>query len=183
MNEVCFEKPIEILPLSFSLITVDQPFLIEIANLLKQQWQNIGVDIEVKTFDISTLERDIIKPRNYQSLLFGQVLGSIPDPFPFWHSSQKKDPGLNLALYENKRIDKLLEEGKTTQDFEKRAKIYEEFQNILIKDSPAIFLLNPNYLYFVSKEIKGIGIKMIVDPSKRFSGIENWYIKTKRVWK
>jgi len=183
LNEICFEKPIEILPLSFSLVTVEQPFLIEIANLLKEQWQALGVEIKIETFDISTLEREIIKPRNYQSLLFGQVLGSIPDPFPFWHSSQKRDPGLNLALYENKGTDKLLEEGKETQDFRERAEIYEEFQDILIDDAPVIFLINPNYLYFASKEIKGIEAKIIVDPSKRFSGIEDWYIRTKRVWK
>lgn len=183
LNEICFEKPVETLSLSFSLVTVDQPFLIEIANLLKEQWQVLGVEIEIKAFDISALEREIIKPRDYESLLFGQVLGSIPDPFPFWHSLQKRDPGLNLALYENKAVDKLLEEGRKIQSFEERAKIYEEFQNILIADAPVVFLSNPNYLYFVSKEIKGINIKIIVDPSKRFSGIENWYIKTRRVWK
>lgn len=183
LNEICFEKPVETLPLSFSIVTVDQPFLIEIANLLKEQWQILGAEVKIETFDISTLEREIIKPRNYQSLLFGQVLGLIPDPFPFWHSSQKKDPGLNLALYDNKAVDKLLEEGREIQDFEKKAKIYEEFQDILIADAPVVFLYNPNYLYFVSKEIKGIETEIIVDPSKRFSGIENWYIKTRRTWK
>ncbi|MBZ9578351.1 peptidoglycan-binding protein [Patescibacteria group bacterium] len=183
LNEICFEKPVEILPLSFSLVTVDQSFLIEIANLLKEQWQVLGAEIEIKTFDISTLEREVIKPRDYESLLFGQVLGSIPDPFPFWHSLQKRNPGLNLALYENKAVDKLLEDGRKMQNFEERAKIYEEFQNILIADAPVVFLCNPNYLYFVSKEVKGIETKIIVDPSKRFSGIENWYIKTRRVWK
>ena len=35
----------------------------------------------------------------------------------------------------------------------------------------------------ISKEIKGVSAKIITDPSKRFSDIENWYIKTKRVWK
>ncbi len=183
LNEICFEKPIEILPLSFSLVTVDQPSLTEIADLLKEQWQVLGIEIKIETFDISNLEREIIKPRDYQSLLFGQVLGSIPDPFPFWHSSQKKDPGLNLALYENKVVDKLLEEGRKIQDFEEKTKVYEEFQNVLIADAPVVFLCNPNYLYFVSKEVKGINTKMIIDPSKRFSGITNWYIKTRRIWK
>jgi ABC-type transport system substrate-binding protein len=183
LNEICFEKPVEIMPLSFSLVTVEQQFLIEIANLLKEQWENLGAEVEVKIFDISTLEREVIKTRNYESLLFGQVLGSIPDPYPFWHSSQIEDPGLNLALYENERIDKLLEEGKKAQDPEERIEIYEEIQNILIPDAPAVFLNNPDYLYFVSSEIRGIETTMIVDPSKRFSQVEDWYIKTKRVWK
>jgi ABC-type transport system substrate-binding protein len=183
LNEICFEKPIETLPLSFSVITVDEPFLIEMANLLKEQWKALGAEVEIKTFDLPTLEREIIKPRNYEALLFGQVLGSILDPFPFWYSLQKKDPGLNLALYENKTVDKLLEGGRKTQDLNERAKIYEEFQNLLIEDSPVIFLLNPDYIYFVSPEIKGIEVKFIANPAQRFSGIENWYIKTRRVWK
>ena len=84
---------------------------------------------------------------------------------------------------ENKKVDKLLEEGRKTQDSKERARIYEEFQNLLIEDSPAVFLLNPDYIYFVSPAIKGIEVKFIANPAQRFSGIENWYIKTKRVWK
>lgn len=183
LNEICFGKPIENLPLSFTLTTVNQPLLIEIANSLKEQWKNLGVEVEIKTFDLPTLERDVIKPRNYDALLFGQVLGLILDPYPFWHSSQKSDPGLNLALYENKTVDNLLEEARKTQDSQERTKKYEEFQNILINDEPAVFLFNPDYLYVVSPEIKGITPKIIANPSQRFSGIENWYIKTHRVLK
>jgi len=183
LNEICFEKPIETLPLSFTLVTVDQPFLVEMANLLKEQWGKLGADVNIQTFDRQTLEREVIKPRNYDALLFGQVLGLILDPYPFWHSLQKVDPGLNLALYQNKEVDKLLEEGRETQDWLERKKIYEEFQNLLIDDSPAIFLLNPDYIYFVSPEIKGIKGGLIAEPSKRFSQIGDWYIKTKRVWK
>jgi peptide/nickel transport system substrate-binding protein len=150
---------------------------------VQSQWENLGVEIEIETFNISTLEREIIKPRNYETLLFGEVLGAIPDPFPFWSSLQKKDPGLNLSLYENKKCDKLLEEARKSLDENERKEKLEEFQDLLIKDAPAVFLYNPDYLYFVSKEIKGIDAKIIANPSKRFIGIENWYIKTKRAWR
>ncbi len=183
LNEVCFEKPEEKIPLKFTLATVDQPSLAKVASILKEQWQALGVNVEIKTYDISTLEKEIIKPRSYDALLFGEVLGQIPDPFPFWHSSQKKDPGLNLAMYENKDCDKLLEEERQTLDEDKRKELLEKFQDFLIGDAPAVFLYNPSYLYFVSKEIKGITSSVIADPSKRFADIEEWYVKTKRVWK
>ncbi|TET84299.1 MAG: hypothetical protein E3J36_01645 [Candidatus Nealsonbacteria bacterium] len=183
LNEICFEPPEETIPLKFSLTTVEQPILIEVASLLKSQWENLGVEIEIETFNISTLEREIIKPRSYEALLFGEVLGAIPDPFPFWSSLQKKDPGLNLAMYENKKCDKLLEEVRQSLDEEVRKEKLEEFQELLIEDTPALFLYNPDYLYLVSKEIKGINTKLITDPSKRFVGIEDWYIKTKRAWR
>ncbi len=182
LNEICFPSPEQTLPLQFSLITVDQPQLTKVAELLKKQWQNLGVKLEIKTVDISTIEREFIKPRNYESLLFGEVLGSIPDPFPFWHSSQEKDPGLNLAMYENKKADGFLEKARESSDPEVQKENYEKFQDTLIEDSPAIFLYNPDYLYLVKGEIRGIETGIITDPSKRFSEIKNWYIETKRVW-
>ena len=183
LNELCGKIPKEKFLLSFALTTVNQPILIEVANLLKEQWESLGVKVEIKTFDIQALERDVIKTRNYDALLFGEVLGAAPDPFPFWHSSQKKDPGLNLALYEDKKADKLLEESRKTLDPEIRSKNLAEFQDILISSAPAVFLYNPDYIYLASKEVKGINAGMITDPSKRFINIENWYVKTKRVLK
>ena len=183
LNEICFEEPDEILALKFSLVTVNQPRMIEVAELLKKQWRALGAEVEIETYSLFQLEQDFIKPRNYESLLFGEVLGAIPDPFPFWHSSQKKDPGLNLALYENSEADRFLEENRKTSDPEIRAEKLVLFQNILIEDVPCVFIYSPDFVYAVSKKIKGIEIKKITDPSRRFVGIENWYIKTKRAWK
>ena len=188
LNEICFENPEEKIFLKFSLTTVDQPMLIEMASFLKSQWESLGAEVELRTFDTSTselelkFEREVIKPRDYEMLLFGEVLGAIPDPFPFWHSSQKKDPGLNLAGFENKECDKLLEEARKSLDEAERKEKLENFQELLIEDAPVIFLYNPDYLYLVSKEIKGINAKIITSPSKRFVGIEDWYIRTKRAW-
>jgi len=182
LNEICFGEPEETLLLKFSLVTVDQPQMTEVAELLKKQWKVLGIEIEIEKLSPSDLEQNFINPRSYESLLFGEVLGAIPDPFPFWHSSQKRDPGLNLALYENEKADELLEEIRESPDSKVRAEKLALFQDILIEDAPCIFLYSPDYIYLVSKEIKGVTTKKITDPSKRFVGIENWYIKTKRVW-
>lgn len=183
LNKLCGIVPKETLLLSFALSTVNQPIMVEVANLLKEQWEALGAKVEIKTFDIQTLEHDVIKTRNYDALLFGEALGAVPDPFPFWHSSQKKDPGLNLALYDNKKADKFLEESRKTLDPEISSKNLVEFQDVLISSAPAVFLYNPDYIYLASKEVKGINAGMITDPSKRFANIEEWYVKTNRVWK
>lgn len=183
LNEICFETSSEFLPLKFSLATLNQPFLVQTAQILKEQWQKLGAEVTIETFEASQLEREVIKQRNYESLLFGNVLTMIPDPFAFWHSSQTKDPGLNLALYQSRQADRLLEDARLAVGLDARAEKLAQVQEILIEMSPAVFLYNPDYLYFTARNIKGIGAKIIADPSKRFSGIENWYIKTKRVWK
>ena len=183
LNELCHKITIEKLPLKLTLTTVNQPFLIKTAKQLKEQWREIGVNLEIKIVDISYLKSEVIGPRNYEMLLFGQALGAIPDPFPFWHSTQKRDPGLNLALYENRKADRLLEKLRQTMDSNERKKILNELQDILIQDNPAIFLFNPSFIYFVSEEVNKTSKRIIINPSNRFFNIENWYIKTKRIWK
>jgi len=175
----------ENLALEFSLMTVDTPELIQVANLLKSNWEKIGAKINLEIKSIAEIQENI-RNRQYQALLFGEVLGLNPDLFAFWHSSQKKDPGLNLSLYDNKEADKLLEEIRQELNEETRNQKYEQFQKLILEDLPAIFLYSPVYLYPVSKNIKvdePDKLKIISIPSERFSKIENWYIETERVWK
>ncbi len=184
LNEICFPATEQKIQLSFTLILpANQGQLIKAAELLKNQWKAIGAKIEIKTIDIGALEREIIKSRSYEALLFGEILGATPDPFPFWHSSQKKDPGLNLAMYEDDKADKLLEEARQISDKKTRGGKLESFQELFLTKIPVVLLYNPDYLYLASKKIKGVNAGIIADPSKRFSEITNWYIKTKRAWK
>jgi peptide/nickel transport system substrate-binding protein len=167
--------------LQFSLVTTNQPQLIKAAELLKNYWKNVGVEVEISAVETSAL-KTIIKARNYDMLLYGQALGAEPDLYPFWHSSQVGDPGLNLSGYSNKDADALLKDARENLDVAKKTSDYEQLQNTIIKEAPALFLYNPNYVCWISKTVKGIDTVKIIDPSKRFSNIENWYISTKRVW-
>ena len=154
-----------------------------VADIIKAQWAKIGATVDIKTEDIDTLERDTIKPRNYEILLFGEVLGSLPDPFPFWHSSQKNDPGLNFSLYQSQDADKALTDGRQSLDEDSKAAALGSFQDILLKDAPAVFLYNPNYVYVTSGELKGIKDGVIIDPSQRFAQAALWYTQEERTWK
>ena len=183
LNELCHQPRIETLPLQLSLTTADQPLLKKTAEYLKEEWKKLGIELEIKIFDILTLTQKIIPERNYEILLFGQALRVVPDPFPFWHSNQRRSPGLNLTSFQNRRADELLEKARQALNEEEQKKILEEFQNILLQNNPALFLFNPTFFYFVSNEIKGITNEIIVVPSKRFNNIENWHIETKRIWR
>lgn len=169
--------------LEITLLTTDWPELEQTAQVLQEQWNKIGVQVNLEIVDATAMQQEYIRPRQYQALLFGEVLSADPDPFAFWHSSQKKDPGLNLALYQNKDVDKLLESARQTMDQEERMQKYAEFQKLLVEDMPAIFLYSPIYLYPVTGKIKGFSIERLPQYSQRFSQVEGWYMKTKWVWK
>ena len=180
LREKIIEK--QPVPLEIKLLTVNWPELNDVANTLKMNWENIGIKIDVDVKSVAEIQ-ELIKARQYQTLLFGQILGADPDPFAFWHSSQKKDPGLNLSLYENKDADKLLEEIRTESNPDVLKQKYAQFNKIVSQDLPAIFLYSPIYIYPTDNKIKGVDIKNIHLPSERFSQINKWYIKTKRIWK
>jgi len=166
-----------------TLTTVDLPQHVKAAEIIKEFWQAIGVKVNLQITDDARISREIIKPRDYDALLFGVIVGADPDPYPFWHSSQIQSPGLNLANYANRKVDKLLEDARTTSDIDKRAEAYQQFQIIISSDIPAIFLYNPTYTYLVNKKIQGIDIERVILPRDRFNNITEWYVKTGRRWK
>ena len=182
MNTLCTPSSPNKESLAFSLVTINQPQLLQIANLLKEQWEKMGAKIEIKAVSATEI-KGIIKNRTYDALLYGEALGAEPDLYPFWHSSQKLDPGLNLSAYENKDVDKLLKETRETQDKSIKEQKYIKLADIIISDAPALFLYNPDHIYWISDKIYGIDTTKIIDPAKRFSNITNWFIKTKRTWK
>jgi len=177
------EEDEEEIKLEFTIVTTDWPELLESAKMLQEMWGKIGAHVEIKSIQANELKNDYIKPREYEALLFGEILNYDPDPFAFWHSSQKKESGLNLSLYDNLEVDKLLEEARQETDQDIRAEKYRKFQELVVEDIPVIFLYSPNYLYLHNNSVQGVDLNNIVIPSNRFNGIENWYVKTKRVWK
>lgn len=169
--------------LEINLATTDWPELSQTADILKNQWEKIGMRVIVNNLSISDIQQNYIRPREYDALLFGQVLGADPDPYSFWHSKEKKDPGLNLSLFGDSETDKLIEDGRIEFNLEKRAAIYTDFQKKLNTEIPAIFLYSPDYIYPVNKKVQSIDISNLISPAERFSNLNNWYISTKRIWR
>jgi len=183
LDELCQEIPLEIEEFAFTITTVDQPLMIKMANSIKSQWEEIGVKSEIVTYDQNSLERDIIKPRKYEMILFGNAYDAIIDPFSFWHSSQVTEFGLNLAMYQNKDTDTLLEMLRIENEDDQKLVLLEKIQETILEKYPAIFLCSVDYLYFAFDGVGGIEPTTIINPSHRFSKIENWYTETKRIIK
>ena len=169
--------------LEFSISTSNIPDLIQTANILKENWEELGAKVTIKIYEVGDLEQNVIRPRKYDMLLFGEIMGKDPDAFAFWHSSQRNDPGLNIALYANITADKLLEDARETFDIKKREEKYFNFQKEIAKDIPATFLYSPYFIHLIPSSLKSTDQKFITISSERFSQIYNWYTKTKKVWK
>ena len=121
----------------------------KVASQIKQDWMAIGIDVELK------LEKTV--PENFQALLAVNELSPDPDQYALWHSTQKYT---NITGYKNVKIDKLLEDARTTQDENKRKELYFDFQRFLVEDAPAIFLYHPYKYQVIYKNIKPVITKL-----------------------
>jgi len=164
--------------LSLTLSVIDRPENLAVADKIKNYWAAVGVKVTIKAVPAEQVS-DLIKSRDFEVLLYGESVGGDPDVYAFWHSSQIGGRGLNLAAYSNPSVDKLLAEARVTTDNTERATEYQKFQEILNNDLPVIFLYSPTYTYIQDKKTKGFDSSAIIEPADRFSGISDWYLKTK----
>ncbi|MBI4363786.1 MAG: peptide ABC transporter substrate-binding protein [Candidatus Doudnabacteria bacterium] len=166
-------------PLEINLATNNFVLNVKTAQVLESQWEALGAQVNLVIVSANELEQQYIRPRNFEALLFAENTGPDPDPFAFWHSSQSRDPGLNLSGFSNAEVDKLLTTARQTNDVNVRAKNYQQFQLIVLDQLPAIFLNSAIYVYNTPPKLKGIDLETIIHPSERFLDVKNWYTETK----
>lgn len=168
--------------LRFSLSTSNTPELKVAAKIIADAWKDIGVVVDLKIFEAGDLNQNVIRPRKYDALLFGEIISRELDLFAFWHSSQRDDPGLNIALYANITADRLLEEARRSTDRDIIIKKYIEFEKEINSDVPAVFVYSPDFIYIIPKNIKAFKLGAVTTPAERFLNIHQWYIETNKVW-
>ena len=168
--------------LRFKLSTSNMPIFQMTADMLKSQWEALGVAVTIEKYEQTDLTQTIIRPRKYDALLFGTVVGRDLDLYSFWHTSQRNDPGLNVALYANVTTDTLLSEARTEQDREARLAKYKQFSEMIQNDRPALFLYAPSYVYILPKTVRELKLDGIAEPFERFARVSSWYIATESVW-
>ena len=168
--------------LQFELIVPNIPFLIATANELQVDWAALGAAVTVTVETPEEVQNQRIKSRNYDALLFGNVLRNS-DLYSFWHSSQTRSPGLNLALYQNSKVDALLDSVRKNFSESKRSADLKKIQELIYSDTPAVFLYSPYYLYGSPKNLGGFDTTFLLTPSDRFNHIGTWFLQTSRIFK
>ncbi len=169
--------------LNFTISTSDAPELKNTAYIIQNSWQKMGANVEVKIFEIGDLNQNIIRPRKYDALLFGKIIGKDMDLFPFWHSSERNDPGLNVSMYANVKVDKILEDIRKTYQKDDMDKLLKQFEEEINKDTPAVFVYSPQFIYIQDKNLKNVSLSNITIPADRFQNVDKWYKDTNNIWK
>ncbi len=167
--------------LRLTLVTASNDDYQAVAARLTKQLDAIGVSLNVQTYDATTLQRSYITPRNYDVLLYGLNAGADLDPYPYWHSSQAKSPGLNVSQYSSPAADKVLVSARSTTDSRVREVRLKSFLDTWVADAPAVMLYTPNYLYITQDDVQGIKKGEIVTAADRFYDIQKWTVHSELV--
>jgi len=154
-----------------------------VTSMLQKQWREVGVKVDVLLQPDEELQSTIAF-HNYDALLYGITLGSDPDIYAYWHSSQA-DPAsaqrLNFAEYKSGVVDASLEGGRGRVDPVLRATKYRPMLEQWKKDAPAIALYQPHYLYITTDKVYGFQPTRFNTPTDRFANVQNWAIRDQRV--
>ncbi|MBC7755199.1 MAG: peptide-binding protein [Bdellovibrio sp.] len=161
-------------PLTFEIITNQNKEREKSAVLIQRRLKSVGIDAKIRAIEWASFISRFIKTGDFDVVVLGWSLGLDPDQYSIWHSSQQGGDKFNFIGYGNPVVDKLLEQGRTELDPDKRQKIYHEFAKVLLEDSPVIYLSAGYGLSAIHKRVKGIANP--IPPAGVGFESEKWYI-------
>ncbi len=139
----------------FTLQTNQNKIREQVATIIQQQLKEVGIAVEPKIVEWSTFVSKSLLGQDFEAVIVGWSLGTDPDAYSIWHSSQTGKGKFNFVGFKNKRVDELIEQGRVTVDQAKRKEIYGEFQKILAEEQPYTFLFFGNTIMVAKDKFRG----------------------------
>jgi oligopeptide transport system substrate-binding protein len=143
----------------------------QVAAIVEMYKQNLGVDVAIQQTDWATYLQDL-RAHRYQ--MFGLTAGWIadyPDPQDFldilFHSESRN----NDTEYSNPEVDRLLEEARGEQDFEKRMELYQQAEKTILEDAPIVPLTHDADYWLTKPYVKGMVYPPAIIPKLKYVSI------------
>lgn len=168
--------------MALDMVTIKDTDYEQVAVALADSWRQLGIEVNLTIADPNSVQQNYFLTRNYDVLVYQIHLGTDPDVYAYWGSSQANVYGLNLANYKSTISDLALTNARTQTDETKRSARYADFVKRWIADAPAIALYQPNFYYLKSAESNSIDANFnMADSSARFSDVALWTIRVKQL--
>jgi peptide/nickel transport system substrate-binding protein len=129
------------------------PSLIASVQVIADNLKEAGFDVRVETVDIGVWIRDWIARQTPPTM---NEWGGFVDPDQTFYRHYHTPPkGVDFRRWSSAEVDRLLDEGRTTLDRNRRKQIYDRVQTIMADDPISIPLYAPNQLYSMQRKVKG----------------------------
>lgn len=151
--------------------TSSDAFRVAVARVVAAQLAEVGIDVEVRSFEFATFFADV-KKGSFQLASMQTSELSEPDYYYFYfHSSripsEANPDGGNRWRYANPALDRAVEAGRRELDPAKRKPFYDEAQRIIATDLPIITLWHEDTVVMTNAGVHGFHIT----PNARFIGL------------
>lgn len=123
--------------------------------LVKEWWKQVGLEVEVISKEWSIYLDELEKQK--VQLWYGSWIQDPRDndPRQIWHT-ESRNGGSNYTGFGNAETDKLIEQINMELDPAKRSVLYKQWQEILYKEVPYIFLYTQSYRNVIHKRFDNL---------------------------
>ena len=144
--------------LSFSYKTTSAEFPRLQAAVIQQNLRDVGIDVDVRSYEFATLYADILKG-NFQMYALQWVGGALADPDILrrvFHSQQVPPLGFNRGRFSDPEVDRLIDDASQATDYETRRQLYGRVQQRLADAAPYISLWHRTNFALAQPTLEGI---------------------------
>ncbi|HZL08237.1 MAG TPA: peptide ABC transporter substrate-binding protein [Candidatus Dormibacteraeota bacterium] len=169
--------------LTFTLTASDTPEYRAVTSQLQQQWRALGADVRIQLQTPADFQSTLAY-HTYDAVLYGISIGSDPDVFVYWDSSQadiRSANRLNLSEWKNPTADAALEGGRTRLNPALRVIKYKPLVQVWQQDAPALGLYQPRLLYLTHGTVNGLSDGSLNTATDRLDNVQNWEIRQAKV--
>lgn len=125
--------------------------------LLKDLYAKAGIVLQPKATEWPVMLEQS-KKKDFDAMILGWSSVVESDLYQIFHSAQIKDNGDNYISYKNEKLDRLIEQARTTVDKKVRMSLWHQCEKILFEDQPYTFLYRRTSLAFVDRRFKNVKV-------------------------
>lgn len=125
---------------------------LDVAQSLREQLQGVGITLNLETIEWASWLSDVYTNRKYEASLAGLSGKLEPDAILRRYTS---DYAKNFTNFNDSKYDKLIAEAKLTSNEAKQIENYKEAQKILQEQQAAVFLMDPDSIIAMDKNLEG----------------------------
>jgi len=145
-------------PLKLTYKTSSDPFRVRLATILQHQLSQVGIEVDLRSYDWGTFYGDI-KAGRFQMYSLSWVGVKTPDIFHYvFHSESIPPNGANRGRFRSKQADLLIDQAGSTQDTQEKKNLYQELQAHLAEALPYVPLWYEDHVFIARQDIKGFTI-------------------------
>ncbi len=162
-----------------SLAVAKRDTIAEVAERFATELKTLGFEVSMSVFDESLMSEDffvtVVRPRDYDILIYEVDLGVSADPFVYYSSTQASGSGWNFSNYSNALVDDALLSAHITTNLATKKTKYETFLKYWVEEAPALGIYRSSMNYYYDEQVRVFADDVVMtDALDRFADVRYW---------